>query len=148
MSRSANVTLKWADGEHAFRLGIGEIRELQEKCDAGPQHIYRRLSDGTWRLDDIRETLRLGLIGGGLEPIPALNLIERYVDARPLVENVPPAQAVLGAALVGVKDEPLGEGDGEDEDKGESPSPEESSASPTSTATAPRSDSLQGKSTA
>lgn len=101
MVTSAKIKLPWADGEREFRLAIGLLRELQDKCNAGPAEILARLSNGTWRVDDIRETLRLGLIGGGASPTDALVLVARYVDVRPLMENVMPAQAVLLAAVVG-----------------------------------------------
>lgn len=107
MGRDARVSLAWGDGERAFRLGIGELRELQEKTDAGPAWIFERLRAGTWRVDDIRETLRLGLIGGGAPPAEAAALVARYVDVRPLMENRQPAMAVLLAALVGAEDEPI-----------------------------------------
>lgn len=104
MSRSGAITFDWADGAHTFRLAIGQLRELQEKCDAGPQVLLRRLSDGSWRVDDVRETIRLGLVGGGAAPTRALDLVRVYVDDRPLLENVGPAQAILMAALVGAPD--------------------------------------------
>lgn len=106
MSRSADVTLAWADGEYKFRLAIGQLRELQEKCDAGPQTILTRLAAGSWRVDDIRETIRLGLIGGGLKPSEALTLVQRYVDDRPLGESVQTAQAIVLVAVFGAPDEP------------------------------------------
>lgn len=106
MAASARITLLWGDGDRTFRLAIGQLRELQDKCDAGPAEILGRLSNGTWRVDDIRETLRLGLIGGGATPTDALVLVARYVDSRPLMENVMPAQAVLLAAIVGEEDPP------------------------------------------
>ena len=106
MTASAKITLLWGDGDRAFRLAIGQLRELQDKCDAGPAEILGRLSNGTWRVDDIRETLRLGLIGGGTTPTDALVLTARYVDNRPLMENVMPAQAVLLAAIVGEEEQP------------------------------------------
>lgn len=108
MSRDGSIAIVWGDGEHRFRLPIGQLRELQEKCDAGPAFIHSRLAMGTWRIDDIRETLRLGLIGGGMPPDQAHVLTVRYVDARPLLENVPAAMSVLLAALVGAPDEPVG----------------------------------------
>lgn len=143
MSRDASVTLTWADGEHRFRLAIGQLRELQEKCDAGPAEVLARLSSGKWRLDDVRETLRLGLIGGGLSPGDAHRLTVRYVDERPWLENVQPAQAVLMAALVGAPEEPVGKGAAAEAATGAS----SASPSPLSTATGRRSDSRRGKST-
>jgi hypothetical protein len=104
MSRSANIALEWADGEYPFRLAIKQIEELQEKTDCGPYTLLQRISDGSWRLADMRETLRLGLIGGGMDPLKALGLVKRYVDDRPLLENIPHARAVLMAALMGAPD--------------------------------------------
>lgn len=101
MSGSAKVSFAWGDGEHTFRLAIGQLRELQEKCNAGPAEILARLSGATWRVDDLRETIRLGLIGGGKSPTDAHLLVVRYVDAVPLFDSVAPAQAILMAALVG-----------------------------------------------
>jgi len=133
MSRAANIDIVWGDGEHVFRLAIGQLRELQEKCNAGPAEIYRRLSLGTWRLEDIRETLRLGLIGGGMKPPEATKLVGRYVDERPLMESIQPAQLVLMAVLTGAPDEPLG--------KPKPAKDETGAAAPTTTAASPSPDS-------
>lgn len=111
MSRSASVTLEWADGEYPFRLAIGQIEELQEKTDCGPYFLLNRLLNGTWRVHDARETIRLGLIGGGMTPADALKLVKRYVDDRPLLESVKPAAAILSAACIGAPD---GEAPGKD----------------------------------
>lgn len=108
MSRDGSLTIVWGDGEHRFRLAIGQLRELQEKTNAGPQEVLDRLSTRLWRVDDVRETLRLGLVGGGMPPGDAYRLVVRYVDGRPLMESVQPAQAVLIAALVGSPEEPVG----------------------------------------
>lgn len=105
MSRDASIALDWADGTYQFRLAWGQIAELQEKCNAGPFEILRRLSSGTWRIEEISNVLRLGLIGGGMEPIPALKLVRTYVEARPPVENLLHAQAVMSAGLMGAPDE-------------------------------------------
>jgi hypothetical protein len=113
MSSNASITLAWADGEYLFRLPIGQLRELQEKCDAGPMVIYRRLSNGEWKVDDVRETLRLGLIGGGMKPVEALLLVKRYVDDRPWAENVLPATAVILAAVLGAPDDKVGKTEAE-----------------------------------
>jgi hypothetical protein len=131
MSRHGEVKFPWGDGEHAFRLGIGEIRQLQEVCDAGPPVIAQRLRNGLWRVDDIRETLRLGLIGAGLTQDRALGKIMRFVDNRPLQENALSAWIVLNAAIIGAEDEPVGKAS-EDATKA-APSPMERSPSPIST---------------
>ena len=126
MSGDASITLTWADGDHRFRLPIGQLRELQDKCGSGPFAIFLRLDDNSWKVDDIRETLRLGLIGGGKRPDEALLLVKRYVDERPLIENVLAAKSVLFAAIIGVKDDPVGKQEAEEaetETTDASPSP-------------------------
>lgn len=110
MSRNADVTLEWGDGEYKFRLAVGGLRELQEKCgDVGPGVIFESTLNviGNWKVDYIREPIRIGLIGGGLKPPEALRLVKIYVDGRPLAENLPVANAIVGAALFGVEGEQL-----------------------------------------
>lgn len=107
--RDALIPLDWADGTYAFRLGWGELAELQEKCDAGPYVILDRLQTRQWRIEDISNTIRLGLIGGGIEPVKALKLVRKYVEARPPVENLIYAVGILSAGLMGAPDEPPGE---------------------------------------
>lgn len=132
MSRNGAVAFEWADGHYSFRLGLGDIRELQEKCDAGPAFIMGRLIDGSWRVDDIYQTIRLGLIGGGLTPVKALAVCQKYVAGRPLLENILAAQLILQSALAGVEDEPLGKTQVAG-DPANPTSQEASSASPPST---------------
>ncbi|MBY3255581.1 gene transfer agent family protein [Rhizobium laguerreae] len=110
MSRDAKITLTWADGDYVFRLGWAEIAALQEAVDAGPYVVLNRLHTGQWRIEDISNVIRLGLIGGGFEPVKALKLIRTYVESRPPMENHPYAVAVLSAGLIGAPEEALGEG--------------------------------------
>jgi len=141
MSRSARVDLKWADGNgsqnegaYRFRLPIKQMEELQEICNAGPQELLTRLRTGTWKLRDIREPIRLGLIGGGdATPAQALKLVERYVDERPLIENAAVAQAIVLAAVIGFEDDPPGESEAATPEKtAKSLSPESTESPPAS----------------
>lgn len=122
MSRDGSISLDWGNSRHRFRLGIGELRELQEEINRprakigapliGPGSLWRSLQTyDAWK-DEVREVIRLGLIGGGMKPLDALGLVRRYVDERPLVESSVHAVAVLGAALFGPPEEPV-EGNGE-----------------------------------
>ncbi|MEO8531014.1 MAG: gene transfer agent family protein, partial [Deltaproteobacteria bacterium] len=65
---SQKVKLIWVGGEHEFALNIGELRALQSACDAGPEQILMRMVRQEWRIDDVCETIRLGLLGGGFAP--------------------------------------------------------------------------------
>lgn len=104
MSRHGAVELDWADGTYTFRLGLAEIEELEAKRDASIFAIGRRLSpvERDPRLADIREVLRLGLIGGGMKPVAALQLVRRYLDERPIDESRDVAYAVVLAGLARV----------------------------------------------
>lgn len=109
MSRDAKIELAWADGDYTFRLAWGQLAELQEKTDCGPYVVLQRLLDGTWFTTDISHVIRLGLIGGGMEPPKALALVRAYVEERPPVENLPVAQAIMMAACMGAPDDKVGE---------------------------------------
>ena len=104
-----DITLAWGDGEHRFALPLAQLEELQEKCDAGPLVVFGRLTAGTWLTGDVYQTLRLSLIGGGMAPAAALALCRRYVLERPWLESVPVAATVLGVAVNGRPQEPLGD---------------------------------------
>lgn len=134
MSRDASISFDWADGHYTFRLLIGQLRELQDRADCGPEEMYHRLDSGAWRYSYIVETIRLGLIGGGATPDKARGLVRDYVEKRPLLENVRPAMDILAALLVGAPDEPSKKDEGETTRVNGSSSPMESSILETSTA--------------
>jgi hypothetical protein len=127
-----SVELTWRGGEHEFRLTIDLLRALQDKCDAGPQHIFDRLADGRWMINDVIETIRLGLEGGGLAKEAARRLVKLHVEDRPLTESIITARFILMAALFGSEDDAPGE-----RQAGEATTPthsrEASGASPVST---------------
>lgn len=107
-SRDGSITLDWADGTYTFRLAWGELIKLQEACDAGPFVILQRLGSGTWRMQDIRETIRLALIGGETPPEKALQLVRDYVESRPPLETLMLARGILMTAINGPPDEEPG----------------------------------------
>jgi len=59
-NRNGSVALDFGDGTYSFRLGWGDLQKLQEACDAGPFAIFNRLGDMSFKVQDIREILRLG----------------------------------------------------------------------------------------
>lgn len=66
---------------------------------------------GDWRIADVRETIRLGLIGGGTTPSDAFIQVSAYVDdveKFPLTDNVGLAAAILHHALTAPKGEEVG----------------------------------------
>lgn len=139
MSRSGGIDLTWGDGEHTFRLAIGQLRDLEEKTKVGPFELFERLRQNRWRVDDLAHILRVGLIGGGMAAPQAVDLVTRHIDEWPLVESALVAQAVLVAALVGAPDDPVG--------KGQAAGAESAGVSPASSGTAQPAASRRRKST-
>jgi hypothetical protein len=91
--------INWAGGEHVFALRLGELRALQNSTGRGPEEIVTRLAARTWLVDEAIETVRLGLIGGGMEAVAAKRLIEQVSTTSPLVEFRLTAFEVLSRAL-------------------------------------------------
>lgn len=108
--KQTKITLDWADGRYAFDLPLKSLRALQEKTGAGPALVLMRLQSGQWQVDDYRETLFQGLIGGGMAPLQARKKIEAYCDGRPASECLLTAQAVLSAFIAGAPEEKPGKG--------------------------------------
>lgn len=110
MSEHGSIGLDWADGHHTFRLGLGEWRELEGNRKIGAYGLLLRLIGGGWYVDDIRETIRIGLVGGGMHPNDAVKLVNRYVDQRPWLENVAVAVRIIEPSISGIEGQkPLGE---------------------------------------
>lgn len=144
MSRSAEIVLAFGGEDRTFRLSLGRLRALQEKTDCGPMELLGRFVSGTWRVDDLREAVLQGLIGGGLDVSQATKLIQNNFDDLPLQQFVPLAQAIVMATVVGAEDESLGEPAAGAE---MNPSPAASSGSQASTAPARSSATRRAKST-
>lgn len=157
MSRSGRIELNWGDGKgdgkdgkHVFRLTISKLEELQDLCNAGPQRIFERLAGSDWFAQDIRDTIRLGLLGGGMASDRVNKLIERYVSDGMLLENKVAARQVLMAAMHCEEEDPRPKANGaktttEPSDQmttadDSSTSPRSTDAGPTSDLTPPRSD--------
>ena len=130
MSANASFTQVWAGDERTFRLGIGELLALEEKLDCGCAAVVNRISGGEWRIADLKEPIRLGLMGGGVEAKRAKALVEENVVPGRLLEAAVLARAVLLAALVSPTSEPVGKDDAATEAPGANASPPPPSTEP------------------
>lgn len=102
--------INWIGGEHEFALDLGALRALQDCCDAGPEQVMRRIATGAWRVNDLYDTIRLGLITSGAMKGPeAAKFLTDLFSKHPMIAFRETAQLILIAALVGVEDDPLGE---------------------------------------
>lgn len=88
-------TIVWPGGEHNFRLGIGELRALEQRCDAGCVVVLMRLLGQTWKIDDVLSPIRLGLVGGGMDERAAQKAVD---DALAVIS--PYALAVTSADII------------------------------------------------
>lgn len=130
------IPLQFGDGEYLFDLKLPQIIELQDKCGfvdtkgnrkpKGILAIYASVMAGRGTIDgepvgipteadaealEIKETIRLGLIGGAqgevdgetveVTPLTAKTLVNRYFDLNPIAENWDIAAAILHARVVG-----------------------------------------------
>ena len=107
-SHTGTVSLVWENGEDQFCLRIGELLALEDKCSAAIMVVYDRVRTHTAYVNDIRETIRFGLIGGGMTPEKAMAAVKLHVDTKPLLEHLLLAHAILAAGLVGVQGDSVG----------------------------------------
>ncbi|MXP42989.1 GTA-gp10 family protein [Allopontixanthobacter sediminis] len=124
-----SVTLPFGDGEYKLWLPLPQVFELERSCDTPMLAIEEKLraaigakEDGSFEfvgggaglVREIRETIRLGLIGGNcglvdgeeveVGPLRAKQLTDLYAyPARPLSEGVVLAWRLLSAAIFGVE---------------------------------------------
>lgn len=120
MSRSARITRFFGEGEFEFALTIGPAEQLEQvrgdalrKLGFGPGEgaimaIQKRLADGSFLIDDVRQTLRLSLIGAGMEREDAFRLVERNLQPGDLIKAAMLAGDVIDALLSGDPDDQPG----------------------------------------
>lgn len=102
------VKRTWGDAEYGFKLRLGELRDLEAARECGSVEIWRRLGTATYRVDDIVQVLRLGLIGAGMNPVLATGLVAKFVTPGKFREHQSTAFAVLNLALFGDQDDIVG----------------------------------------
>jgi len=89
------VRIIWPGGEHEFCFAIGELRALEQRLDAGVAVVLLRLMKGEFKIDDVVETLRIGLQGGGLTERQAMRVIEKAFPSANIFELSLTAARVL-----------------------------------------------------
>jgi hypothetical protein len=93
----------FGDGKKTFRLTAPLIVELERKTGTGIGSITKRLFANEFTFGDVREVIRLGLIGGGEKPERAEELVAAYVDREPLGHSYSLAVSLLETAFFGSK---------------------------------------------
>lgn len=117
MSADGSITLVWGDGENKFRYAIGQFRELQEKINGrrqaigaplvGPMSLINLLREKDAWPDDVRDILRIGLVGGGMTVTEAHRKLVLYFDSSAPADHMLTAYYVLIAGFIGVPEDEL-----------------------------------------
>ncbi|KRW96257.1 gene transfer agent family protein [Paracoccus sp. MKU1] len=95
------ATAFFGDKERPFTLSDDMVTELEAKTETGIGVLYQRLLGQAFKLADLAEVIRLGLIGGGTRPEEADRLVSTYARNRPVAEVLPLATAILAARWLG-----------------------------------------------
>ncbi len=90
-------------GERAFTLTDPMVIELERLTETGIGALFGRMTRSDFRLFDLIEVIRLGLIGGGTSPEEAARLVATYAKDRPIGETLPLALDVLDARWSGAE---------------------------------------------
>ncbi|WP_410824331.1 gene transfer agent family protein [Methylobacterium oryzisoli] len=111
MSRTAHITF-FGDAEHVFDLAKPEIiRALETAVGSGIGALCARVMETRqFSHADLEHTLRLGLVGGGMDTKAAALLVGHYLPLLPLVEAQLVAVGVLAALWFGAP-EPVAQPD-------------------------------------
>ena len=127
MARTGEIELQFGNERRLFRLNIGQLRAIEERCGAGLPHILAALQPavmgvlshmslgqmiaqgmiGTWRVDYYREVIYQGLVGGGMNPTEAGALVAILVDGPSPIPNVLLAAQIITAWIEGPQEEPV-----------------------------------------
>lgn len=103
--RNGLVVLDWGGDIRKFRLTIERILALQDARDSGIGEIAIRLATNRYWLQDVRETIRLGLLGGGTKEKVVERLVAEYVREGTIKDCAYLARLIVDAALY--EEEPL-----------------------------------------
>ncbi|MHA6692051.1 gene transfer agent family protein [Devosia sp. A449] len=77
----------FGDAEYEFKLTRPMVLELERTTGTGIGALCRKVFGGHFHLTDITETIRLALIGAGLDPEKAKTLADTYSTTPSLVHG-------------------------------------------------------------
>lgn len=111
----ARVDVFVGEGTFPAALTIGGLQNLERASGHGVWLLFERARNLHVTSTELRETIRWGLIGGGMAQAEAARLLDTYVTTGHLTEYVPTAVTILYAALYGPEDDPVEEDPSEGE---------------------------------
>ncbi|MBX5149564.1 gene transfer agent family protein [Rhizobium lentis] len=91
----------FGEADHSFHLEPSLVLELERRLGSGIGAIYRRFISADFGFADLTQVIRLGLIGGGMEPKNAAELVEVYGARMSVSELYMVALPVMEALMTG-----------------------------------------------
>lgn len=101
----ALIELPFGNGLQKFCMGFNEAASFEDEHKISLMWLFQHsmTANGACEVKYIKDVLRWGLIGGGMPSTEALQLVNRYVDNRPIAEHFLTALNVLEVAFYGTK---------------------------------------------
>lgn len=99
----------FGDAEYDFCLTDPMVQELERLTGSGVGSLFIRLVGNQFHLGDLTSIIRLGLIGGGMAPQRAQELVSTYAVNAPLSQVFPLSLDILTARWTGAGEQPEAE---------------------------------------
>lgn len=103
MNDQITLNAFFGNRERSFCLTDAMLAELERIANLGVGALYYQFVNGAYPANLLREVIRLGLVGAGMDPEEAKRLCDAYAANRPLSETFPLAFEILDARWSGVE---------------------------------------------
>lgn len=94
------ITRFFGDAEYEFHIGVDEAMEWERAQSKSLYRSFQEFTSGSFFLKDAKEVLRIGLIGGGMEPVKAFSLVEAYLGKPKFEGSIKLAIELLQDAFI------------------------------------------------
>lgn len=112
MDHFSYIKRDFGNGAHGFALRWTQVSELETLAQKGSFQLLSTFAAcgnpardpeaaSAFRQQDLREVIRLGLVGAGMNAVEAIKMVRDYVEGRPIEEVLPLGIEVLSAAMFG-----------------------------------------------
>lgn len=98
------ITRPFAGSIRTFDLTYPLALDFEREQRKSLYATFRAAMTNDWRIRDMREVIRLALIGGGANATDAEQMVEDHVKAAPIATHARLAIDILEAAFLGVTD--------------------------------------------
>lgn len=100
MTWTALIEVPFANELHRFRLGLGQLEDLESRFKVGTIGWVEKFRANEWRIGEMRAVFITALVGGGQDPAQAKEVVDRCMMAWPLVRNVDLFWKIVNAAIL------------------------------------------------